>query len=138
MAQNKSSALAQEIRKAAKLAPGIEAIPQQLSNQIVPTIEVNPRLTREVNHAISSVSGSTGTSTIYTTPSNQDYYLYGASLSAAFNAAADSTNTTLNIVLNGLTVAVIRLAKLSLTASEQNINIVFPKPIKIDRARLLV
>jgi hypothetical protein len=129
---NNSDAI-QELRKAAQIS-GSEAVPNFLSSSVVPVIEMNPRMLRVCNIVRSSQVSST-TGTLFTTPANQDFYLVSANFSLIKNVTADDANgnTSLNVIIDGATVGVIRIPCLTLTAMQSNMSAVFPFPIKVDR-----
>lgn len=122
------------IQRAAKIQSGSDSIPRVLASQVIPSIEVNPILTKEafIKVGYDSTSGSI---TLYTTPTNQDVYVTAAYLSIIKNAACDVATgpCSLSVVINGATVQLLRLPLITLTAQEQSISISFPHPIKIDR-----
>jgi len=132
MAKIYNSELTNEIVRAARIQQNVDEIPSELSNQVVPVMEVNPRLTRTVS-IVRSLMASTGT--IYTTPTNQDFYLTGSIITGA----AVGTQAQLTAVINGAT-QIINFAEIiegtgtyvgvvAVTQGNQNCNF----PIKIDR-----
>lgn len=111
-----------------------QGVPQDLKSEIIPVLEVNPRLLRVCDIVRGEVRTATGSVTLYTTPSNADFYLTAITLSAHADAAHDNTLlASIASTINGATRNLLRLAKLSLTATHQSLSISFPYPIKIDR-----
>lgn len=133
MAQINNSETIRELRKAAALQLGKDNVPTELTNSIVPVIEINPRLTRVTNILRSNNFANNTTATIYTTPSDQDFYLTGASLSFIKDATATSTDITLRSTINGAVRLILECVSLTLTADSQTTFMSFPIPIKIDR-----
>ena len=109
--------------------------PSQLANQVIPVIDVNPKHSRRVNivknqNALNSTSG-----TIYTTPSDKDFYLVGCEISVLKDATATSTNSAINAVIKGdsssTIVAIIR--GLTLTAQENSVSNNFGNGVLLER-----
>lgn len=100
-----------------------------LSNTITPVIDIN----NPICDIVRNVSTGTDSSVIYTTPTDKDFYLTGVVLSYVKDASSDSTRGTVNVVINGLTVAVAGIGGITLTALNQTVSISYPFPIKLDR-----
>jgi hypothetical protein len=141
MTQVHNSDVLQSLRDTAQLQLGHDNTPNMLSSQIVPTLEINPTLTR-LNDAEyeSSIAGS-GVSTIVTTSTSRDFYCTGVSLSYAKDAACDiaSGSLTLTVVLySGVTKTLIRLALLTLTAQYDSLAVTFAKPYRLARGTTIL
>lgn len=76
---------------------------------------------------------STGTGTLYTTPTDKDFYLTSVQISVQANAACDSTFAVIRCTIEGIIRNVIGIAKLTLTATSEAVSITFTTPVKIDR-----
>jgi len=99
---------------------------------LVPVIPIVPicRIVRSANRS------TTGSSTVFTTPADKDFYLCGATLSAMCDATADNTNYALNVTVDGVSNSrdILRIEKLAATfALSQTLTQVFDPPIKVDR-----
>jgi hypothetical protein len=129
MADVKNSETIKNLREAAQLSSAIENPPLILSNTIVPTIEINPRLSRICNIIKSSTGG-----TLYTTPAQGKFYLNSVYMSMSKAVADAMSEAHINIVVNGLTIQVIRLQGVTLTAETHDLSISFPIPIIVDPA----
>lgn len=79
------------------------------------------------------VRSATGTSTIYTTPSDKDFYLTGLQLSHSSNSTSDSTSCHISVTIDGIAQRPAYMLKQALTASDKVVSIMLPKPIKVDR-----
>lgn len=139
MAKINNSDLIKEVIDVARLHPSTDRIPNELAEKIVPVIDINQKHVRicdVVRHVSSTTSGSTN---IYTTPSNKDFYLVGASLSISKNATCDdeSGEVDYNIIIDGGSRSFIILAKLTLTALNSSITLSLNNPIKIDRGSVI-
>lgn len=134
MAQIYNTKLISELKEGAKLQQLRDIIPSQLAEKVVPVMEVNPKLLRRTN-ILRSSSRSTTTNglTIYTTPTNQDFYLTYAQLNYMTDAAADNTTLRLTCTIDGATRDILTVCKQTLTATSGNIILPLQYPIKIDR-----
>ncbi len=103
----------------------------EIMNEIVPVIVVEPK----VDIFINSAKTTTGANTIYTTPTTKDFFLTGILISYVKDAVCDVADgvITLNTTIDGLTRFIISLPVLTLTAQQDEKVIIFNKPIKIDR-----
>jgi hypothetical protein len=113
-------------------------IPIKLAQSIVPIIDITPVAHRVVNIGRSTATTSPSNSTIYTTPTDRDFYLTGAILTASYDATADNTFTHLQTYVNGYLFSILEFRKISLTAFSDNTTISFPTPIKLDRGATIV
>lgn len=98
----------------------------------VAVIPIKP-ICRIVRFAVRSTSGS---GTVYATPTDKDFYLIGCSLSVQRDAACDapsSDGARVGIVIDSVTQGLIPISCATLTAFSAEQNITFPFPIKIDR-----
>lgn len=133
MVENNNSELTQELRKAIRLY-GMN-IPSKVQDTIIPVVEINPSLLRTVSVIRSSTKSTTGTGTIYTTPSNQDFYLTSATLTLIADAACDNTSVVLKTIVDGASSGrdVLIIGKPTLTATQITQTIALKYPIKVDR-----
>ena len=106
-----------------------------LGNKIVPVLEIN----RPVVNVLASNVVINGTSaTIYTTPTDKDFYLTSAQLSVIKDATSTSTACTISATVGGVTTQILTIKCLTLTAQENSISNSFYYPIKIDRGTNIV
>jgi len=128
-----NSELTQGMINNAKIASSVDPIPSELSEKVVPVMEVNPRLLKTTNIVRHAISTSSGSSTIYTTEENKDFYLTGAVYSYHVNATADATIGQIIATIDGVARRILGFAKITTTAVVNTVTISFPFPIKIDR-----
>ena len=124
-----------ELRDVAKIQVGSDIIPNVMSNQVVPVIDVNPKHARIINYlkAKPMVSNFTS-STIDTTPSgNIDIYLVSATLSAKFHTGGTATYVSLRIFVDTLSIDILSCCNFAGDGTTGSQTITFPIPIKIDR-----
>lgn len=120
---------------ALKLQVG-NVMPDQTSDKFVLTYDfLNTRVIDEIyKTSNSAVSGSSAT--IYTTPSDGDFYLCGVTANLVKDATNDRATGrwTINATLaNGEAIELVALPYLVTTACDKNIFLTFDKPIKLAR-----
>lgn len=133
MAQIYSSDLTKELRDGAKIQIAIDKIPNELAEKVVPVMEVNPRLVKIARIVKGSVASNAVSTTIYTTPSDQDFYLTSATLCWTKDATATTTEISLKAYIDGSNPRILSVGTITLTAQTGEIGNNFPHPIKIDR-----
>ncbi len=106
-----------------------EEISNEVLDYITPTIEIKPR----VNIGkYSSLTNSLG-GTIYTTPTDKDFYLTFCCLGVIKDVTATSVESYLSAVIDGVRVYILDIPGITLTPQDQTLCVSFPLPIKIDR-----
>lgn len=141
MTKVNNSETIQLIREAAQIQEGLDNTPDQLSAQIVPVIDVNPRNNKRINLTVDSSSTVTGTSTITTVPSDRDTLLAGLTFGYIKDAACDQATGTLNVtaqLANGATKSIIRFPVITLTAQTAHQTVIFPQPLLLLRGGNIV
>jgi len=119
------------IQTAAKLQQGSDSAPRILASQIIPTLEVNPRLVKNAVMYHQTCTNATA-ATIYTTPDNQDVYLSAVTLSSISDVTATTTYAAIQFYVGGAQRRII-IPRISLTVQNQSMAVSFPNPIKVDR-----
>ena len=97
MATIYNSDLQKEFTEGSRVQVAREGSVTQISQQVIPVMEVNPKLLRRVN-IIAKVSAA---GTAYTCPADKDFYLTGCFLAGAISQAAKSGSQSLTITLPG-------------------------------------
>ena len=135
MVRINNSDLSFELRDVAKIQAGIDIIPNIMSNQVVPVIDVNPKHARILNVAYGVSTSASGTSTIYTTPSDKPLYLTSIGFSYVKDAACDAATgaMTIRVTINGAALNIIVVPIITLTAQSGIYQINLPKPMLLDR-----
>lgn len=131
MATIYNSDLSKEIQQGAKIQQNYDTIPNELAEKVLPVMEVNPKLLRRAN-VVKYVSGASS-GTIYTTPTDKDFFLCTAILSVNKDVASTAAGTYLSCVVEGVTTRLIHIAGITLTVQSECLSVSFPVPIKIDR-----
>jgi len=123
-----------ELRDVTQVYQATQTLPNILGTQIIPVIEVNPKLLRRIDILkAGSVSNGT-TSTVYTTPADQDFFIVAVSLSVTKDATSTSTSSGVTCIVGGAAVEITSIAGLTLTAQSSTISVALPTPIKVDRS----
>jgi len=133
MAKIYNSDLFKELKDGAKIQQAVDRIPNEIAEKVIPVMEVNPKLLRTINIIKNVYGTATGNLTVYSVPSNKDFYLVGADISAQEDALSTNTATYIAATIDGAAVRILQLSKLTLTADSKNGSISFNTPIKIDR-----
>ncbi len=133
MPQFNNSELSNEIIDATRVQSGSSRIPNTFGDVVIPVIDVNPKRNRVVTfHRIAS-RGTTGSTTIFTTPADKDFYLVGAFLTATQDATSDGVVMGLAVTTDGTSRSLISFRKTTLTAFQDSKQINLPIPMKVDR-----
>lgn len=130
MATVTRTSILNKMQDLAGLQTAAEAIPNQLSNTIAPVLDIAPKFTTIVK---ASSLATSAPATIYTTPTNKDFYLTFLSLSVSKDAACDGVDYYITIYIDGAAIRFPRMAMQTLTASSMTREISFAYPIKVDR-----
>jgi len=130
MAKIYNSECTKGLAQNAGIQQNVDKVPNELAEKIVPVFETNPELLRKgfVRHAT-----LTADATLYTTPTNQDFYLTNIVLSNTKDAASDCSGVHISATINGANVRLCQITGITLTAGSMNISRTFKEPIKIDR-----
>ena len=138
MVSNRNSALSEEVRDVFKLQQNVDGTISNIAGQIIPVVDVNPKHSRKITITKSVSSNATGSTTVYTTPTNQDFYLMGFSAGFIKDAACDNTSVILTSVVKGETVYLFRRDSITATADQAYNTVMFSYPMKIDRGTNIV
>jgi hypothetical protein len=139
MAQIYNSDLTKELVAGAKLQQSREKVPQELAEKVVPVMEVNPRLLRKVNLIKGSAAAAGGNVTMYTTPTDKDFYLTYANLSMSKIVTDSNDYLALVIAIPGFaSAAVLNLCGTTLKVENMAVSQCFEPPILLTRGSTLV
>lgn len=113
------------------LQSGSDQIPNQSANIVSPVIEVGPKFSTIMK--TNSASTSSNTTLIYTTPTDKDFYLTYACLSATKDAASDNTAVSLFVSVDNSSSRVLFQEMQTLTATSFTNIANFNYPLKLNR-----
>jgi hypothetical protein len=130
--------LMEEIRNVAKIQQGTDIVPNILSNQIVPVIEVNPKITKNLIVANATCTNSTSADIIAAVGSVQDIYIVGVQLSFIKDVTSTSTYSRVRCTINGLDTIIVSIPHITLTAQTGSIFVYFSHPLKIEEELLFM
>lgn len=133
MATIYNSDLFKELKEGARIQQLTDPIPNQLQGNVIPVMEVNPKLLRRSNIIKNAGLTNGTTTTLYTTPLDKDFYIVAASLSVIKDVTSTSTDTSLRITVDNVVVRPLVISGITLTAQSQAVSISFSSPIKVDR-----
>jgi hypothetical protein len=139
MTKVKNSDTTRELIKAANLQVGFDDIPSELAKSIVPVININPKNYTISNVvAINDIVNSGGSATVYTVPTNKDFYLTNASLSMIKDVTATSIGTTLTVTPEtGLATTILKIIGLTLTVQEEAVQLNLTFPLKLKKGSVI-
>lgn len=127
-----NSNLTKEIIDGARLQQQQGGIPSELAEKVIPVMEVNPKLLKAATIIKSAQILNNSPQTIYTTPTDKDFYLTNVALSTSKDVTATSIVTALSATVNGITGVILRLCTLTLTAERGEMACSLNPPIKVD------
>lgn len=135
MVKINNTELTKGIVKNAKIEQGLEQVPDELASKVVPVMETNPQLLRTIN----VIKNQNGAGTIYTTPTDKDFYLTSASLSVTGTGAVSGTGTITAFPKGqASTIMCACLVESVAGAADSNSNtITFPFPILLERGSVI-
>ena len=120
--------------KAIKAALTRDNLPNQLAEKVVPVIDVHPDHNRIANVVVSDILANGTSATLYTTPTDRDFYLTSATLSTIKDATSTSTASAIEITPQvGLATKILSIVGLTLTAQNFSIATSFNCPILLKR-----
>jgi hypothetical protein len=107
-----------------------DALPSELNDTIVPVFDVRP----PANIIRTASAVNTGAAqTLYTTPTDQDFFLTNALIGVIKDVTATSTNSQLKVTIDGVARTILNIPGLTLTVQNQSVPMAYPNPIKVDR-----
>lgn len=124
-----------EMVKAAGIQTANELPTRTLSNQIVPVMEVNPKLTRITDFARTATLTNGTSTTLITAPAlatKQKLFITGANLSYIKDATATSTGMVVQSTVDSQTINLVQCVGLTLTAANGAMSQTFNPPLQID------
>jgi len=135
MARITRSSIIQKLQDLLGIQTGTDVVATDSSNVVQPVVDIGPNTT-----TIWKVTSATTTSsvTVYTTPSDKDFYLTYAFLSMTKDATSDNILTNATIVVGGVTLNILAIPSQTTTAWSDQVCVSFPYPIKLDRASIIV
>lgn len=138
MAQIQNSSIVQGATKGLQIDTARQPSPIISEDKVQPIFSVTANRYCQITRGASSTG--TGASTIFTTATDRDFFLTGASLSFSKDATCDlasGSNVNLNVVVDGATRQILILSNLTLTAQDKQLSIALNPPVKLDRGAVV-
>lgn len=107
--------------------------PTKVSDTVQLVLPINPKDYRRVNIVKTGLATNATSATIYTTPTDKDFFLTSLALSIIKDVTSTSLRTDIAVVIDGAAQNLLSICSLTLTAQAQNIAQSYHAPIKIDR-----
>ena len=137
-----NSDLSTEIREGARVQASMDTIPSELAEKVIAVMETNPKILKSYTVIASAAeTNPAAAATLYTTPTNQDFYLCDVSLELIKNATSDLSTgifCSLTAVVGGVTRTLMAIPGITLTAQTASKTMTFAHPIKIDRGSAIL
>lgn len=102
----------------------------EISEEIIAVIPIIPKC--NIVRSIRAINAS-NVVTLFTTPTDKDFYLTNAALNFIKDASATSTVSDITVYIDGVLQTLLRIDQITLTAQTGSIAESYPIPIKIDR-----
>lgn len=133
MAEINNSELIDEVVKTSGIQT-VQGIPRQLGNQIIPVLDVTSKNVKIAQEVHEENAKNASFATLFTTPTDKDFYLTGCTLAVIKDATSTSTKSRLQIhpEEKGET-NILSIAGLTLTAQSETISLNLRNPVKIKR-----
>jgi hypothetical protein len=128
-----NSNLTNELREGIKIMSSSDATPSEITDKVVPVMEVNPKLLRVLTKGANNTAINATSATLLTTPTDRDIFIYNAQISLIKDVTSTSTLSTLRCTSGGTTLIILASAGLTLTAQTDSQTISFNPPLKVDR-----
>ncbi len=138
MAQIYNSDLIKGMANDAQIQLNRDYPPQQLADKVVPVMETNPRILQKLNYTHSNTATNATSATIYTTPTDQDFYLSAVALAIIKDATSTSVKSAITATINGVAQDLLSIPEITLTAQTAQMSLAFPKDILIDKGTNIV
>jgi hypothetical protein len=132
MAKHYNPTITQDLLRTFNFKAG-DMLGADVGNMIVPVIEIK----RHCNICKSNALSNALTSTIYVTPVDKDFYLSSLSFSVAKDATSTSTGIYITCYIDGILSILADIVGFTLTPLQDNVSLVFPIPIKVDRNTII-
>lgn len=131
--QNKNSSTTQEIRDVARSQDAVEVLPSSFSPTIQLVAEVNPKMLRRSNVLRNSSAVNSTSSTVYTVPSEGEFYLTFAQIAIIKDATSTSTQSYIQCQPKGYAAQrILSIPSLTLTAQEAQVSATLAAPLLLE------
>jgi len=123
------------IKQILNLEQYTDRVPAEISSTVGLVVDVNPNHNRIVNIVRSGTAINATSGTIYTTPTDKDFYILGANLSVIKDVTSTATQSYIQITVDGDATprSIMLSAGLTLTVQTSQNNFTLPVPIKLTR-----
>jgi len=111
----------------------VENKPQLDTSKIILVSDINPKGLRRCNIVRMNQASNATTATIYTTPTDKDFYLCSYSHNVIKDATSTSTFSNINVTVDGAVQQISRIVSITLTAQNIGYATSLAIPIKLDR-----
>ena len=108
-----------------------DSLSSEVGENIIPVVNITPT----INIARGISSSVTGSSTVYTTPTDKDFYLTNITMELTCDSTADLTSVSITVTVEGVSRSILVIPKQSLTAVSNLTNSLNLQtlPLKLDK-----
>jgi hypothetical protein len=135
MVQNTNSDTVKNIIDVGRLQVSQNLIPSEFDNKLVFTAETNPKLMRETTVVRQSICSNSTSTTMYTTPTDRDFYLTSATISMIKDVTSTSTQSAINLTpfYENSVRSMLPIQGITLTPQSGQLTLSLPHPMKLAR-----
>jgi len=108
---------------------GVDSVPQYLASQVVPVVDIQPKITTILKSSSATLTGET---TVYTTPPNKKFFLTYVDVHYTKDSTSDGTQVYCLVTVGGLSTTLTKIRFIAGSAGTDHKSIVFSYPILID------
>jgi len=112
------------------LQVGSDKTPTTIKDDIQPVVSLNPTITDKVFYKTET---ATSESTIYTTPTDKDFYITFANLAITKNVTNDNIVVVIRAYVDGIYRTILAINSQTLTVHSFAVTQAFIYPLKVDR-----
>jgi len=130
-----NSTLTKELIEGARIQSSTDAVPGELAEKVIPVMEVNPKMLRVCNIVKSTSATNATTATVYTTPTDKDFFLCSVELAVIKDVTSTSTVSGINVTTPeaGVATNILSISGITLTPQSDTTSLAFNTPILLKR-----
>jgi hypothetical protein len=129
----KNNEIREVIKRLLKLEMYTDKVPAEIENKIQLVVDVNPLKNEFCNIVRTNGLINNTSATVYSTPTDKDFYLTNATLSYIKDVTSTATYVSMIVTIGGTVVDLLKLPSITLTVGYGQIAQSYYYPIKIDR-----
>lgn len=100
---------------------------------VLPVMLINDKYYTPASTATATIATATDIGTLMTSRDDKNTYIHSAVLNVELATLGAVNNITINAIQNGATIVLLRMNVVAVAVNSRNAEIVFPKPVIVDR-----